>query len=106
MGVTGNPIALTITWSFALFPDANVGILHQVQLSLPQVVSWFRHQEGIMGVQPLRFTPMLPLWGKWRSTLVKRWDMSARHHWATSTEVLGLFAEGYREGAHQLHAQE
>ena len=25
MGVTGNPIALTITWSFALFPDANVG---------------------------------------------------------------------------------
>lgn len=22
VGVTGNPIALTITWSFALFPDA------------------------------------------------------------------------------------
>ena len=44
MGVTGNPIALTITWSFALFPDANAGILHQVKFSLARTSFWFQHR--------------------------------------------------------------
>ena len=50
MGVSGNPIALTITWSFALFPDAEAGNFHESNvLELTHPVSGSVSSSGSFG---------------------------------------------------------
>ena len=82
VGVTGNPIALTITWSFALFPDAQVPAGPRTGLATgasQRSGSWSDGGAACLAPLKLRVKPL---------------------------KVLEVLARGYGKASDQLCAQE
>ena len=63
VGVTGNPIALTITWSFAMFPDSQAPISRKIEEPMGAEIHPSRETVSFPFFPPLFQFPALEIHG-------------------------------------------
>jgi len=91
VGVTGNPIALTITWSFALFPDANV---HPNAPALGQMEEFWACLQKGTEKEPINYTPRNDLAKAFRKRFVHSFNTANK-----AREVADMMLNKYSQSS-------
>ncbi|CAE7813357.1 unnamed protein product [Symbiodinium sp. CCMP2456] len=91
VGVTGNPIALTITWSFALFPDANV---HPNAPALGQMEEFWACLQKGTEKEPINYTPRNDLVQAFRKRFVHSFNTANK-----AREVADMMLNKYSQSS-------
>ncbi|CAE7412152.1 unnamed protein product [Symbiodinium microadriaticum] len=91
VGVTGNPIALTITWSFALFPDANV---HPNAPALGQMEEFWACLQKGTEKEPINYTPRNDLVQAFRKRFVHSFNTANK-----AREVANMMLNKYSQSS-------
>eukprot|EP00913_Durusdinium_trenchii_P011304 g10616.t1 len=95
VGVTGNPIALTITWSFALFPDAQV---HPNAPALGQMEEFWKCLQQGTDRPPINYKPKNDLVKAFRERFVHSFNTANK-----AEEVARMMLDKYVHSSFWTH---